>query len=241
MSERLVFPRAQQGFLVLSYPRCGSHMLQSALNAHPDITCHDEVFNPDVVPMVGHSSIAQRLGQFWDGPLTGVLAHAYIGWNGKRGPWTAKPIFTKLFARLPADTTVICLQRWNLLHRHVSHLVAKERRAWTFNKGAQPKVMRVTVDPGKFKQDVESTREIYGTLGSQFVNTHLVTYEQLCDQLPRHMRRIYEHLGADPAKCDNPQVGTVRLGTVALRKQVANYDALKKQFANTSMRRYFDE
>ncbi len=39
--------RSYKRFLILTSPRCGTHMLCSALAQHPGIVSHSEVFNPD--------------------------------------------------------------------------------------------------------------------------------------------------------------------------------------------------
>jgi len=249
MSNRLAFPKDKQGFLLLSYPRSGSHFLRSLLNEHPDIKCHGEIFNRELYPEPGH--VEQRLIQYWKGPLTGMIAHAYIGWRGERDcVWRAKSGFAGLFPTLPLDTKIVCIQRWNLFRRHVSHLLAQASNEWTVMTGSDnaearaeaARTQTIRVDVVKLRLDVDVTRAILATLGLQFVNTHLVTYEQLRANTEEHIRRIYEHLGADPDACKHVKAKTMVLNADRpIREIVTNYGKVKKHFAGTDLACYFDE
>jgi len=242
MSDRLVFPEGKQGFLLLSYPRSGSHFLRSLLNAHPAITCHDEVFDPSRFKESG--GVQARLNEYWQGPLTGMIAHACTGW-----PKGRRTRFADLFKQVPLDTKVVCIQRWNLLRRYASGRLAR-KSVWNVTRSkrdaqvlvTQARDARVMLDPARLRGDIHTARVILATRGCQFLNTYRVSYEQLCLHTEFHMRRIYEHLGADPDACENIEAETLPLHMGrSLRDMIINYESLKRRFADTDIACYFNE
>jgi len=74
-------------FVVQSLPRCGTHLLRTAINSHGALWCYHEVFNPDMrahrspdMPPAGIRSVAEVVAHCRvQIRLTGFVAHAFTG------------------------------------------------------------------------------------------------------------------------------------------------------------------
>ena len=66
-------------FIVRSFPRCGTHMVRTALCQHPKLHCHDEIFNHHTVDLddIKERGPAGNLDHFLNGPNVGCVMHAY--------------------------------------------------------------------------------------------------------------------------------------------------------------------
>jgi hypothetical protein len=228
-------------------------MLRSLLNAHPDITCRGEVFNngKESLPKLPTAEkLDEVLGR---GPLRGAVVHMYHGWAGQQPIWNDLKTHTELFKLIPSDTTVIVLQRWNLLRRLVSNWLAthhhrkwrinitmpghKDWRKWVHDIGE----LRVTIPAADVRTDIDAIRMIQSTRGLAFRNAYTLTYEQLCKDKCGQMRKVYQHIGADPDRCPIPSATTPKVGLTPLSVQLLNYAELKQKFKGTDLECYFDE
>lgn len=225
-------------------------MMRGLLNSHPDVTCKVEIFNGDILAGKTGRTLEEVLEGLWaDGPLNGALAHMSIGWKGEMPVMQEKTCYPELFDEIPEGTKIIGLYRWNLLRRFVSQQLAYQKHGtWISTDPGQPvrisknEKMRITINPERFHHDVDVQRRMQSTVGLRFSNAYILTYEQLCADVPGQMRKIFEHIGADPEKCSEPSTPTVRMAEFAtLHFQVKNYDELKKKFIGTDLEVYFDE
>lgn len=220
------------GWLLLSSPRCGTHMVYRALNQHSALRCLGEAFCP--THEAGRhmlTDVQAVLELAWPTPDHGVAAHAYIGMVS--GPFRAHPVFTDLWERLPRKLRVVRLQRRNLLARHVSHLAA--RQSGRFEGGSPP---AVSVRERELLQDITATREAWRRAAARFPDSIVVHYEDLLTDWGAEMARIQTHL--DAAAEDLPQV-TEKTGGALLRDRVENFVELRHRLRDKVPPEWFDE
>lgn len=191
----------EPGFLISSYPRCGTHMLLTALDRHSQLTTYGEVFNKDS-DNGGHklASAAAVLEAFWRTPRHGVAAHAYIGVSGSSGApgMVSDGRFQDFWGALPLNLKVISLRRKDLQARHLSHRKAKRTRTWnSFGPAHQPEPAPVALpsNPLLLEKDKKFVRRCWAHVDDLHPARLVVWYEDLCENWDREQRRIQEYLG----------------------------------------------
>ena len=71
-------------FVIQSLPRCGTHLLRTALDSHPDIDCLGDVFDPNSSGRHGFPKLRPTPAEVitycsTQARLTGFVAHAHAG------------------------------------------------------------------------------------------------------------------------------------------------------------------
>jgi len=70
-------------FVIQSQPRCGTHLLRTAMHSRGDVVCFGEVFNPyshEHGFPVEHPTVAEVLDHCQaQSKVTGFVAHAFVG------------------------------------------------------------------------------------------------------------------------------------------------------------------
>lgn len=212
------------GFLIASYPRCGTHMLRTALGKHPEVNCYTEVFNPTVadgshrLPSVQHVTEA-----FWTKPLDGILGHAYIGVPGGAAGMTAPRVYPNFWEALPRNIKLISMRRRDLLSRHVSYLKAKQTTVWN-REGGKPGTNdhAVNVDVNKLYQDADFVRKCWRRVDTLYPNRLVVCYEDLLEDFQRELTRVQNYLNI---LAFDYTPDTHKLGR-PLQQDIANYAAV---------------
>lgn len=129
-------------FVIVSYPRSGTHLLRTSLESHSAVLCQAEPFNSDDprLPYPLATSTAEILARwvYRDDVPAAVRAvgfvlqayhpHALAAFPGIR----ANPAWADVWAQLAAmeDLKVLHLRRENLLARHLSHRMARRTGRW---------------------------------------------------------------------------------------------------------------
>lgn len=189
------------GFLISSYPRCGTHMVVTSLSSHPQLETYGEVFNPGCQNGTHKfKSVAQVLEGFWtNNTRVGVAAHAYIGQPNNPTRFHApQGWYTGFWDNLPRDIQLISVRRRNLLARFVSHAKAKASNVWNaYNNDKVKTNQRVTVNVDEFKKDVAFVRSCWSRVDSLYPGRLVVFYEDMCDHWDREQQRMQEYLGVD--------------------------------------------
>jgi len=225
--------RKQPGFLISSYPRCGTHMLVTALDQHTKLHAYGEVFNPaSDNGNHGLSSVNQVLETFWPHDKSGFAAHAYIGRVSAATSYVAPlSLYTGLWKQLPKQLKVISLRRRDLFARFVSHVRAKQSKVWNkFNtdKGVdQPPVL---INAKELVANATFTKSCWAEVGKQYPDCLVVYYEDLCEHWERELGRIQEYLGV---AMESLSPTSVKLGT-DLKKTVINHDAVLRTVKKTA-------
>jgi len=229
-------------FVIESFPRCGTHMLRTALDRHPQIRCAGEIFNRDAADCEARTEedveevFCRRLCAGTD--VSGFCVHR-IPLGEPAYPWRHNsPLdWHRLARRLHEQgIRVIALDRCNLLRRHVSHLVASKTRRWQFYSPVLlPTPVRVV--PEDLEADVAWYRLLWHQARRLAPAVLTVAYESLVADWEREMGRIQDYLGVRRVP--------VRPRTIKpawpLREVVANYEDLKRHYAGSELEGWFDE
>lgn len=147
-------------FVIVSYPRSGTHLLRTSLESHPAVVCQAEPFNSDDrrLPYPLTTPTAEVLSRwvYRDDLPPGVEAvgfvlqayhpHALEAFPGIR----PNPEWADVWPRLAAmdGLRVLHLERRNLLARHLSHRMARATGTWhAWNPTAVDEVTHLTGRP----------------------------------------------------------------------------------------------
>lgn len=221
-------------FMILSSPRCGSHMLRTSLDCHPRIECHTEVFNPDFTvfaPYDSNTTAAKILeGHVFCAQPPGIQSVGFIlHRSGARfGGWE------DLWSLLEADEglRIISLRRENLLRRYLSYLTMKKPREHKLNP--------CTLEPSELEAEFEARQREIASFDERFAGHPLLalTYEQLCGDCANTLETVQRFLGV-PVEELAP--GTNRNPRLDLRSAITNYDVLRAHFEGTVWSGFFED
>ncbi|MBI1248157.1 hypothetical protein GC197_10000 [bacterium] len=230
-------------FVVQSLPRCGTHLLRTALMSHGEITCFGEVFNPHSRMhgfSVEHPTIHEVFNHCQEcSAPTGFVAHAYVGLSDdETGPGLDQTFRRRkevqaargLWMTIPPNTPVITLRRENLLERYVSLLVAEQRQNWLVCRGqSMPSPVTVRIDCGKMFADFTQIETLIDIARQRFPDAIHASYEQLVDDAEATFLRIQEHLGVE-ARCLTPH--TLKVGR-SLQETIFNLNEVRTALGGT--------
>ncbi|CAN5494572.1 hypothetical protein BH11PLA2_BH11PLA2_22670 [soil metagenome] len=230
-------------FVVQSLPRCGTHLLETALQSHGDIACYGEVFNPysrsHGYP-VDRPMVAEVIDHCRTQSLvTGFLAHAFVGLADEEvGPgldlaYRARPEVRAargLWQAIPPSTPVITLRRDNLLARYVSEQVARRHSVWCVRDGERlPDPGRLTIDCDAMLIDFARTEALVEIAGRRFPHALVVRYEDLVAEPAVTFDRVQAHIGVLMRRLIP---GTVKLGR-PLAETITNFDEVQTRLVGT--------
>ena len=237
-------------FVVQSLPRCGTHLLETALQSHGDIACYGEVFNPysrshgypvdrpTVAEVIEHCR-TQKL-------VTGFLAHAFVGLaDEESGPgldraYRARPEVRAaggLWQEIPGSTHAITLRRDNLLARYVSEQVARRHSVWCVRDGDRlPAPERLAVDCNAMLIDFARTRALSEIANRRFPHALVVRYEELVAEPAVTFDRVQAYLGVVMRRLIP---GTVKVGR-PLAETITNYGEVLAWLADTRFASYLE-
>lgn len=251
-----------QKFVVITYPRSGTHMLRTMLTGHANAVCHGEMFNPNKQDLpYGHSVSVEDVLEQWiykaynsDINAVGFVHHAYHPgvqkiWPDNRSNAHWQGLWQQL--QKIDGLKVVVLRRENLLYRHLSQLMARQTGHWQSYANQQlaeseGKIYRekpterpaITVDAQLLKQDIEETLEYRDFVRDVFKDKPIldVSYEHLCYDRDAVSRELQDFLGLPYIKLE-PSLQ--KLEDRPLSEAVSNYAELKHQFFNTEFAAYF--
>ncbi len=235
--KKAVFKTNYRNFIILSSPRSGTHMLMSSLVSHPNVVCHDEVFNPDYkYASIENASEDEILQHFifreYEPCIkaTGFCIHR--GGANFKGNWQ----FLWNLLTGNSDLHVISLFRSNLLRRYLSFNLAFNHNVYSLDY----KPTSIELDKTKLLEDFQKQRNIVEKFNQKFDKHRIlqVTYEQLCKDYSETIRGVQEFLGIPYV---NLQPETIKLETRNLKESIKNYDILKHEFAGTEWESFFED
>lgn len=223
-------------FVILTFPRCGTHMLRTALNSHPAITCHNEIFNTDIhsadtIRRVGPTHLYEK----HTGDREGFVVHNYSTEEKFDSAKLTQGLWTVLQERQP---TLIALDRRDLLRRCFSVYQAIQTNrwhVWNSQKGRHP-LATPSPTPDQVTWQLRMSlaqREQRQTL---FPHAHLFIYEDLVQNWDDRTRTIQELIGVKVKKL-RPK--TQKQDQRPITDMVKNYAQLKDHFLATPYERWF--
>jgi hypothetical protein len=212
-------------------------MLRTSLDAHRNIICLSEMFNPDYTsgnyPYTENTPEQEILEQYifpsqkWRIQAVGFCLHRT---HARLGNW---PHLWETLAAIP-DLLIVSLHRRNLLRRYLS-----------FQLRPRPEVPRLPPAPlvlerSQLVADFEHQTAKIAEFDGRFHDHPLLTlaYEDLCTDYEATMRGLQTFLKV-PYRALKP--ATPKLTTQSLRETIQNYGPLKQEFADTQWADFFDD
>ncbi len=187
-------------FVIRSFPRCGTHMVRTALEQHPDLTVHNEVFNPDFSGLDKIKSLgAEELYKRHTGPREGFVAHGYT--REKFGGWEeTQKLWREIVPR--EKPTLIVLHRRDLIRRCFSVYQARATNRWHVWKSQQnrPSLPKVKVQANEVEWQVFVAEQSLDWAKTHYPWAHFFTYEDLVDNWDTQFALMQELLGVEPIK-----------------------------------------
>lgn len=224
-------------FLILSAPRSGTHMLRTCLDAHPNLVCLAEAFNPHLIGEEPYDldtparDILERHIFREHPPEVGAVGFALHRNGAPIGQWT------DVWPQLEQDRglKVILLHRHDLLRRFVSYGLMRERnRSGNSDYRPQPRYY----EPEVLQADFEFQEQELAAFKERFQHheTLQVSYEELRDQRFLALVRIQRFLDV-PLHDLSP--GTQRNVSPPISWLIENFDELAAYFRSTRWAWYF--
>jgi LPS sulfotransferase NodH len=233
--------QARSQFVILNAARTGSNYLCTLLNAHPDVLCHHEIFNPHVVGVARHLA-KQRisLGTLEERERDPAEFLARV-WRERFG---RSSIGFKLcwrqtdfaFRAVLSDGAVskIVLKRRNRLRTFVSLLLARQTGEWVVyrDEPAPSDRPQVHIDVAAFTENVEFNRAYYFEIESTLRETEQCSLTLYYEDLPQSgsLQETFDFLRVNPRIVEGD---TWKLSPVDLRRTIANFDELRERLAGT--------
>jgi LPS sulfotransferase NodH len=217
-------------FAIVSTGRTGSTYLQHLLDSHPEIACLGEMISPlGVYAQYREMDLSQFIEERMFGDAEGVLGFK-MPW-----PWTDEfPGVWDAFRSL--GFRLISLSRRNKLDQYLSVMLADKTGLW--DSSAHYPVQRIEIDPRALRGFFSTVKNVEAFLVdkcSQF--DHLsVIYEDLLRG--QGHAELQDFLGVTQAPL---HVNTVRSRVVPRSESIANFDMLKRQFADSPWIEFFTE
>lgn len=213
----------QPGWMISSYPRCGTHMVVTSLSQHPQLTTYGEVFNVDSQNGTHrYPDPRQVLEGFWLDTNIGFAAHAYIGQRGGVHRFMApQRWYNDFWEHLPRRIKLISVRRRSLFARFVSHVKAKNTDVWNrYGDDKQKNAVQVEIDVNSLLKDAAFVKKCWSEVDRLYPERLVVYYEDLCEHWEREQRRMQEYLGVDYHEL---APSSNKIGR-SLKEDVKNYD-----------------
>jgi hypothetical protein len=223
-------------FVLLSFPRCGTHMLRSALNNHPDIICHNEIFNTDVIPEA--DIVAKGAAKLYfehTGDHEGFTVHGYTPSESFRTGELTQSLWPVLQEEKP---TIIVLDRLDLLRRCISASQAQVTKRWQVSRTQNQAVTLapLTLKPAAVQWGIDTALKARAQRETLFPDAHVFWYEQLVTYWERPLAEIQRLIGVVPR---DVYPTTAKIDKRPIVQTVSNYRELKDHFADTEYAKWF--
>jgi LPS sulfotransferase NodH len=226
-------------FVILNSPRVGSNMLCTLLDAHPEILCHHELFNPHLI------GYARSLNDtdFTLGTLEErvINPHAILerAWQqnlnfscvGFKMCWKQHQ---EMLTTVLEDTSVkkVILKRRNQLKSFVSLLLARKTTNWVVYNDEKTKLNpeKVHVDLQEFREFLDLNRAFYGDIDQALLQSGQVGLELYFEDLfdTDERARMLRFLDVSALGADKLQENTTRINPQQLEDLVVNYDEVQQ-------------
>jgi LPS sulfotransferase NodH len=238
-----------QRYVVLSSARSGSNMLKSLLDAHPQVECLGEIFNPVYGPgykkWVQKSRVRHILNKYARNYCVESYLDSLFTKNPQRNSPRAlgfKVMYPGQFNRCSLfpyywqehEFKIVRLTRRNLLRRYLSGRIACLENVWSApeHRGKQVTIKLDIDDLIRSIHRMETINMSIDALANEFQNV-MVDYEQLVADRTPAMRRIFEFIGVSATEAEHIKSGTARQNPDKLIDLIQNYDEVYEALENT--------
>lgn len=219
-------------------------MLRTSLDAHPEIVCLTEMFNPDYTMGVypfGEDTPEEEIMRghiFRDDHGAEVRAVGFCihRLQARFGNWP------RLWSILQEDDElhVISLRRENLLRRFWSYQIRPRKGQEIYKDLANNPPPPMELDPEELRADFRRHSAAIADFEARFSGHPLlaISYEDLCQRYEVTIASVQRFLSVTVRPL-SPR--TTRRHPLPLSRWVINYEALKAQFASTEWAHFFDD
>jgi len=230
---------SQQPFVILALPRTGSTLLTSLLDSHPQITCHNEPFNPHGIFTSDQRLQSEDMRAYRDEDPIRFMELLYSAGGDDRIvgfkilEYQARDVQDHLLQR--PDIRKVILRRDNMLASYSSNLIANKVRQWRVEAGNRARRTTLEFDPGKFHSYVnhaarydQHVKDLIDSSGSPMM---AMEYRDLLRR--EAQKKLLVFLGADPAYRMSSTV--IRQNPGRLRNRFSNWDQVVAALSGTAM------
>ncbi len=221
--------------MIASRPRCGTHLLSTALDGLADVTCYLEPFNPE---QLSWEPAQRTIPQMWDQSLRPKdwLTRCRLK-AGRHSTAFGFCLHAYQFDELPSvatqvqqlDPRVIIIRREDLLAQFVSFQIATDTSSWWNAKDDLPSTEvsrpQIEVEPDQFLEycrkirlSVKRDRETWAHRP-----TFEITYEQLVADYETQMRLATAFVGGNVWPESGFPTKTARVENRSMTEVVLNY------------------
>jgi len=243
-------------YLITGLPRAGTNLLLHALSAHPQVLAYNELFNVHKV-LWGSSDMDEEADptylEFRDQHPLAFIEHVMT----PNLPEIRAVGFKLFYMQAGLEESEKFQLVWPYMQRmkglKVVDIVRRNRLEQAFS-WIKARRTQVWIETGDAPHDSQKSLFIpYDELLGYFrwFNSmqHLrlklldgmdvleVKYEQLVEDYPSHILRVQQHLGVIPLRLPP---STRKQRTRPIHRSIANYEDLRRQFAQTPFGIYFD-
>lgn len=237
-------------FLILGHERSGSNLVVDALNAHPEVTCFNELFNADPNRKVFAQAFHGRAYEDGEDPVrfldqavyidTNVLAVGFKLFYTQARERPASRLWTYLTER--PEIFVIHLKRENLLDVFLSTKIAIRTGVWRVTEGQElPQTLPpFDVDPREAELYFNRLVAHRAWAEEQFRDHPIlsVDYDELTRDFDSVARSLFAFLGVSDA---TPQVRMKKMSRGVVQDQIANYTGVYRRFQGSIHERHFPQ
>jgi len=230
-------------FVLLGPGRCGTELLVSLLQSHPDVVCDSEIL-ADPSMLLPARYVEWRATQ---AGLRGAKAYGFkvlIQQVRPKRPHLDAPSYFRSIAR--RGDLIVLMGRRNLLQVATSYLSTEAVGGWHPREsagGAQPRGRAVSIDPARLMSAVWSLWvEVEETRHQLRDVPHIsIIYEDDLEDPTQHQAttdRVITALGLAPHAVKSD---LVRVAGPRLPDRLANYDEVAAVFGRSRFAHYLDE
>lgn len=230
-------------FILFSRPRCGTHMVRTALCQHPDVYCATELLNIYMMVPQRHgcgtlADIVQYTTQKYPRKCNGYCLHDDQFHYPER---RTIPVSTKEWGAVPSNTKIIRLNRRDEISRLVSECRSRKANSWVVynqedrNNTDLPFHLSFS-DMIYWYHLHQKAQEVTEEYLKRFDNILHVWYEDLLADWDGGTKLMFDFLGVPRQKV---WPATIKTG-VSLREMISNYDELKERCCGTVLEEYFE-
>jgi len=226
-------------FVILNAPRVGSNLLCTMLDAHPEILCHHEIFNPHVLGYARSlnktnfslGSIAERAAhpvaiynRIWEQHLDFASVGFKLCWRQHKS----------IYYHVLEDTTVrkIILKRKNQLQSFVSLLLARKTGDWVVynDEKLQTQPTTVQVDVKEYQDFLQFNDEYHQEINQFLTSTNQPVLELFYEDLFKRptLEKLVAYLQVSSHHLSKLHPGTQKINPTSLSQLVENFDAIAK-------------
>ena len=226
-------PESLKPFVIRTMPRTGTYMLKTALDSHPELTCHGAMFHPQGTQYRYQDKTTDYVYRKYTGLGEGLIIHGLLPGDSIQYPFT-EDVWPLIARERPV---LIVLSRRDHLRRCASLARAIQTNTWSITQPGGPGAA-VTIRPWQVRLWIDRAIESQRTARRLFPWAIFLDYEDLVADWDRQIARIQRAIGVREVLPLQPTIHR-QSSDSPVRELVANFDELREEFRGTDYERWF--